>query len=206
MSKLAALRKQISALEAKAERLAKLEMTSSIAKVKAMMHSMGVTVEHLGASVSATVKKVTSGNPGIAKKTRAKSSGAGVAKYADPKSGRTWSGFGRAPAWIASAKDRAVFLVHKADATATVAPTKKGAKTAKTVKKAAGKVATKKKPVAKKVARVAKTAAAAPANAAASAKKRAAKPVSAKKTAARKAAAKKAAPAKVEAAASPTAA
>ncbi|CAM2192098.1 DNA-binding protein H-NS [Paraburkholderia kururiensis] len=32
-------------------------------------------------------------------------------KYHDPKSGATWSGRGRAPAWIAGAKDRTKFLI-----------------------------------------------------------------------------------------------
>ena len=211
MSKLTALRKQIATLEAKAERLTKLEMSSSIAKVKAMMHSLGVTVEHLGSSVSTAVKKMTASKPAAAKKTRAKRSGVGVPKYADPKSGQTWTGFGRAPAWIASAKDRAAFLVHKVDATEAVAPAKKSLKAAKTVKaakpvkKSAGKVATKTKAVAKKVTRAAKTAAAAPAEATAAVKKRAAKTASAKKAVARKATAKKAGSPKAEAASAPSA-
>ncbi|WP_435530751.1 H-NS family nucleoid-associated regulatory protein [Paraburkholderia caledonica] len=33
------------------------------------------------------------------------------ALYADPKTGATWSGRGRAPAWIAGAKDRSKFLI-----------------------------------------------------------------------------------------------
>lgn len=33
------------------------------------------------------------------------------ALYRDPKSGATWSGRGRAPAWIANAKDRSRFLI-----------------------------------------------------------------------------------------------
>ena len=33
------------------------------------------------------------------------------AMYQDPKSGATWSGRGRAPAWIAEAKDRSKFLI-----------------------------------------------------------------------------------------------
>lgn len=35
------------------------------------------------------------------------------ALYRDPVSGLTWSGFGRAPGWIASAKDRSAFLIEK---------------------------------------------------------------------------------------------
>ncbi|HIE1653685.1 TPA: H-NS family nucleoid-associated regulatory protein [Burkholderia cenocepacia] len=35
------------------------------------------------------------------------------AKYLDPKSGATWSGRGRAPAWIKDAKNRDRFLIQK---------------------------------------------------------------------------------------------
>lgn len=35
------------------------------------------------------------------------------AMYRDPRSGVTWSGRGRAPAWIASAKDRSKFLIER---------------------------------------------------------------------------------------------
>ncbi|MBW0446006.1 H-NS histone family protein [Paraburkholderia phenoliruptrix] len=44
-------------------------------------------------------------------KAAAKSS-ASAAKYRDPKTGATWSGHGRAPGWIASAKDRSKLLVE----------------------------------------------------------------------------------------------
>jgi DNA-binding protein H-NS len=33
-------------------------------------------------------------------------------KYREPDSGATWSGFGRAPAWIAGAKNRDAFLIQ----------------------------------------------------------------------------------------------
>lgn len=44
---------------------------------------------------------------------RAKATGypVGGAKYADPKTGATWTGHGRAPVWIANAKDRSRFLI-----------------------------------------------------------------------------------------------
>jgi hypothetical protein len=38
------------------------------------------------------------------------------ALYRDPKTGATWSGPGRAPAWIANAKDRSKFLIGDATA------------------------------------------------------------------------------------------
>ncbi|MEK7898147.1 H-NS histone family protein [Burkholderia contaminans] len=36
-------------------------------------------------------------------------------KYRDPKSGKTWSGRGKAPQWIASARNRAKFLILDAE-------------------------------------------------------------------------------------------
>ncbi|CAN7661639.1 H-NS histone family protein [Caballeronia sp. LjRoot34] len=56
-----------------------------------------------------------------------------AAKYADPKTGATWSGHGRAPAWLALAKDRSKFLIANATAEAA-APA-----TAPAIKKAAVK-------------------------------------------------------------------
>ncbi|WP_042298549.1 H-NS family nucleoid-associated regulatory protein [Paraburkholderia bannensis] len=78
------------------------------------------------------------------------------ALYRDPKSGATWSGRGRAPAWIANAKDRTRFLIEGADSTAVEAPTTKKPATAK--KGAAAKKATPAKQVtaAKKSARATK--------------------------------------------------
>ena len=141
MSKLAALKKQIAALEAQAERIAKEEMSSAIAKVKSIMTDFNITIEHLTQTVSA--KRA-------AKKTSAKAKPkvASKAKYADPKTGKTWSGVGRAPGWIAGAKNRDAFLVDKgtemssvvkAPATAKKVAVKPG-KASKVVKSAAKKV------------------------------------------------------------------
>lgn len=52
MSKLAALKKQIAALEAQAERIAKEEMSSAIAEVKAIMAEFNLTIEHLTHAVA----------------------------------------------------------------------------------------------------------------------------------------------------------
>ena len=142
MSKLAALKKQIAALEAQAERIAKEEMGSAIAKVKDIMAEFNLTIEHLTQTVV---------GKRIAKTTKVKA--ASVAKYADPKTGKTWSGFGRAPGWIAGAKNRDAFLVGKSAlpepaASAPAASKKASAKPAKAVKVAKNTP----KPAAKKAA------------------------------------------------------
>ena len=148
MTKLAAIRKQIAALEAEAERIAKQEMSGAIAKVKELMATFGLTIEHLQAAVAG--KKANT-----AKKAKPKRAGGGVAKYADPKSGKTWSGFGRAPGWIAGAKNRDAFLVDKSGVKAAEAAVKDPV----AKKKSAGKKASAKKvtkPAAKKAAAAAK--------------------------------------------------
>ncbi len=175
MSKLVALKKQIAALEAQAERIAKEEMASAIAKVKNIMAEFNLTIEHLTHTVA---------SKRAATKTKAKAKAkknASAAKYADPKTGKTWTGVGRAPAWIAGAKNRDAFLVVKSAAPEAVA------KAAAASKKAPTKAAKK-----AKVARPAAKRAAAPAKKTSKAK---AASVPAKKTpAAKKSAAKKAAP------------
>ncbi len=185
------IKKQIAALEAKAARLTHEQTKASVGKVRALMGELGVTLEHLSEGISrraSAVKKAVVGK----KAAPAKRAGAGAARYRDPKTGATWSGFGRAPAWLASAKDRTAFLIgaKPASDSKTTAPSKRaaGAKKAAAAKKgaAAKKVssaATKTKAVAKKAATTVKRAA----------KKAsaAAKAPAVKKTAPRKAAAKK---------------
>ena len=176
MSKLAALHKQIAALQAKAERIAKQDLSEAVAKVKDLMSEFGVTVEHLTQSVVGRSAAKTS-TAGKTAKTLKKT--ASVAKYADPKSGKTWSGFGRAPGWIAGAKNRDAFLVGAAPPPSKLTDAKK---------KPASKAA---RPAAKSVKAKASAATKAPAtksaepNAAAT-EKSAAKPAAVKKAAMKK--------------------
>lgn len=138
------IKKQIASLEAKAARLAEEETKASIGKVRALMNQLGVTLEHLSSAVSqkaSTAKKAIVGK----KTSSAKRASKGAPKYADPKTGRTWSGFGRAPGWIVGAKNRDALLVDKSGIKSPEARLK--APVAKN-KSAAKKVA---KPAAKKV-------------------------------------------------------
>jgi hypothetical protein len=149
-------------------------MSAAIAKIKELMQTFGLTVEHLGVTTAR-------GKTSVTKKSKPKQSRAGKVKYADPKTGKTWSGFGRAPAWIAAAKSRDAFLVDKSGVVIAKAPaaSKKVAKSASKVEKAAAK------PAAKKAARA--TAAAAPATATKkSVAKKAGAKVKAKKSASKK--------------------
>ena len=192
------IKKKIAALEAKAVRLAAEETSASVGKVRSLMKQLGVTLEHLSSTVvrkgTAVKKAILGGQPAATKRT-----GKGVAKYRDPKTGATWSGFGRAPGWIAGAANRDAFLVGRAGSQAA----KEGAKAAAGKKKAsAKKVASKTASVKKAVKTSVKRAGAATKNVAsktaapaASKKTPSVKGAAASKKVARKAAAKKATPA-----------
>ena len=188
MSKLTALKKQIAALEAQAERIAKEEMGSAIAKVKNIMAEFNLTIEHL---TQAVVDKR------VAKKTKVKA--ASVAKYADPKTGKTWSGVGRAPGWIAGAKNRDAFLVGKSVAPGAAAKAPAAAKKASAKAAKAVKVAKKTpKPAAKKAGVPAKEASKAKVASVAVKKQPAAKKTPAKKSAPKSSASKPVAAATVD--------
>ena len=193
-------------------RLTEMETKASVTKVRALMAELGVTMEHLGAKMSRNVKAAKKAVLGTdlvkavsSKRASAKRAGSGGVKYRNPKTGATWSGFGRAPGWLADVKDRDVFLADKTPAgshdeapaatSAKKTPRTAGKATAKkTAKKVATKAATVAKAAGKKVARVSKKASVVKS---APTKKRAVAKSPAKSTA--KPAAKKAAPRKVAA-------
>ncbi|MGT2476496.1 H-NS family nucleoid-associated regulatory protein [Paraburkholderia terrae] len=118
MATLEKVQAQIAKLQAQAEALVVKQSSGVIAKIRDIMEKHGLTTADIEAHIGGSKKRGR--KSGV--KVTAKSSGS-VAKYRDPKSGATWTGHGRAPAWIASAKDRSKFLtdgVSEAPATATV--------------------------------------------------------------------------------------
>lgn len=101
------LQARIAKLTAQAEAIVKKDSTAVIAKIRELMEKHGLTTTDIDAHVRGGKKRGR--KPGVA--AAAKSSNS-VAKYRDPKTGATWTGHGRAPAWISSAKDRSKFLVE----------------------------------------------------------------------------------------------
>lgn len=117
MATLESIQAKIAKLQAQAETLAATKSTAVLEKIRDLMHKHGLTL----GDIEAHVGKRRGRKPGSA---AAKKSGP-AAKYQDPKSGATWSGYGRAPGWIAGAKDRTKFLID--GGAKTVAPVKKAA-------------------------------------------------------------------------------
>jgi DNA-binding protein H-NS len=180
------LKAQITKLEKQAADLFKKEVADVVAKIHGLMSEYDLTVADLGLRNKAG--KVTK----TARKTKKPAKPAGVPKYRDPVSGKTWTGFGKAPGWlvegIKKGKSKDDFLIGKTAAKATAKPVAKAAKGTKATKVAkpanvttatrASKIPVARKPAAKKPALAAKPA------------KAAVKKVPPKKAPAKKAAAK----------------
>ena len=131
-----AVRAEIAKLEKQAEELRRQELRNVIAQVRQAIAEYGLTAADLGLA-GAKLRGAGRGKGG--KRAASRAAGAGVAKYRDPKTGQTWTGRGRPPAWIADAKNRDAFLI---DAGAAPQPAARKARTAKPVvarRPAAGK-------------------------------------------------------------------
>ncbi|KAG8152520.1 H-NS histone family protein [Burkholderia catarinensis] len=94
-------------LKAKMDTLAEQTEAARIAELQAVVDDIRTKVAEYGL----TEKDIFGGRRGRA---GAKKATATVeAKYRDPKTGATWSGRGRAPAWIKDAKNRNRFLIQE---------------------------------------------------------------------------------------------
>jgi DNA-binding protein H-NS len=207
MPTLAALKKKIAALEAQVAQVTKAEMETAIGKVRKIMSDYGLSIESLASALTGSRGATRAASKAPASKKAAKSKGSRPAKYRDPASGATWTGVGRAPAWIAGPKSRDDFLIDGAagasSATEVVKPAEKAGRAAPAKRATGSKLAAKK--AGRKSAVVKKAAPAPKASATkkgAGAKKAAVKKVALKAPAKRPASKKRAA----AAAATPTAA
>ena len=81
-------------LEEQLEAARAAEVETAIAQVRQIVLEYGLTAEDLG----------------VAAKTKKRKGSVVQPKYQDPKSGSTWTGRGRAPAWIAG-KNYERFLI-----------------------------------------------------------------------------------------------
>jgi DNA-binding protein H-NS len=146
-----AIRAQIAKLEQQAETLRQTQVKAVIAQLKKTIDEYGLTAEELGlGAVKAKAKALR----GVRKAAGTRKS-VGAAKYRDPKSGQTWTGRGRPPAWIVNVKDRDAFLIGAAPAAApeaqpAAAKRGKAAKPRKSAPKPAAKGAPGRKATAKK--------------------------------------------------------
>ncbi|WP_321788112.1 MULTISPECIES: H-NS family nucleoid-associated regulatory protein [Paraburkholderia] len=116
MATLDSIQAKIAKLQAQAEALVVNKSLVVLNKIRDLMDKHGISVADVDAHVGKRRGRQAAKTAGTAP----------VVKYRDPKSGATWSGHGRAPQWIASARDRSKFLVEGAAQAA--APVKAEAK------------------------------------------------------------------------------
>ncbi|WP_434716177.1 H-NS family nucleoid-associated regulatory protein [Paraburkholderia sp. A3RO-2L] len=111
MATLQALQAQIEKLQAKADAVRAKEQKAAISAIHEMMLKHDLTLEDIGNPYGARGRsaKNSKGKTGRAK-------GKQPPKYMNPKTGETWSGLARPPAWIKDVKDRSKFLINKGDA------------------------------------------------------------------------------------------
>lgn len=102
MATLESIETKIKRLQEQAAAIKAKHASSSLERIVALMDKSGVTIADIEAHLSGAKRG----------KRSAKQASAVIAKYRDPKSGAPWSGRGRAPAWMANAKDRTKFLIE----------------------------------------------------------------------------------------------
>jgi DNA-binding protein H-NS len=111
MTTLESLQAKIQRLQAQADALLAKKSSAVLEKIKSLMAEHGLTTADIAAHVGGKRRATKA-----VAKTMSKG-GAAAVKYRDAKSGATWTGHGRAPSWIASAKNRGKFLVESSAAT-----------------------------------------------------------------------------------------
>ncbi|SPB18175.1 DNA-binding protein [Caballeronia novacaledonica] len=105
MATLKSIQSKIAKLQAQADAITKKQSTKVIAEIHALIAEHGITMDDLGSAFGDKKRGTKMAMTSASDKT------ASNAKYRDPKSGATWSGHGRAPGWIANAKNRDKFLI-----------------------------------------------------------------------------------------------
>lgn len=105
MPTLEAIQAKIQRLQEQAEAMKAKQASAVLGRIVVLMSKNGISV--------ADIEAYFGGKNGGARRGSSTTTPAAsvAAKYQDPKSGATWSGRGRAPAWIANAKSRDCFLI-----------------------------------------------------------------------------------------------
>jgi DNA-binding protein H-NS len=125
-----AIQTEIAKLQKQAEAARKAEVAEVVARIKQAISVYGFTAEDLGFGRAPIPRR--RGNK-EAQPVPGRSTG--VARYRDPTTGKTWTGQGRPPAWIADAKDRDLFLIGSTIGRRSVKPKQPASKRAPSASK-----------------------------------------------------------------------
>jgi DNA-binding protein H-NS len=115
MTTLERIQARMKKLQAQAETLIAKRAQSVLDRIRALMEEHGLTTADIDAHSrrGARAGKTATAAPKGRRKAVKAMAGKGKlpAKYRNPETGQTWSGWARPPAWIANVKDRSKFLI-----------------------------------------------------------------------------------------------
>jgi len=136
------LQEKMKTLQLQADALIAKKTQAAVDQIRALMLKHGLTTEDIDAKAKvkrqakAVKGSALSGKTGVVSSVKAKT----APKYRHPKTGLTWTGHGRPPAWIAEVKDRTRFLIEGVTDAAPVASVGAVSKAKTAVKKASASV------------------------------------------------------------------
>jgi DNA-binding protein H-NS len=148
MATLEQIQARMRKLQAQAETLLAKKTQAAVDQIRDIMLKHGLTTADIETKAKGkrAAKSMSAGAAAGKTKVAAAGKSTVAPKYLDPKTGATWTGRGRAPLWIAAAKDRNKFLIAdgaEASVATTAGPASKartaGKKTSKAVSATAGK-------------------------------------------------------------------
>src|SRR5579863_6788615 len=114
MATLEQIQAKLQKLQAQADALVAKESSAVIEKIRELMAQHGLTTADIDAhtgKAKGRAKRAGKSAVAVAKNLAASAAGKLPPKYRDPKTGETWSGHARPPAWIKNVKDRSKFLI-----------------------------------------------------------------------------------------------
>jgi len=141
MPTLEQIHEKMKKLQVQADTLIAKKAQAAVDQIRKIMLTHGLTTVDIEVKAKAKreAKAANGSTPNVKAKLARSLNGGTPPKYQHPKTGATWTGHGRAPAWIAEAKDRAKFLIaNGTDAVraASVSPVNPVSKTKSAAKKA----------------------------------------------------------------------
>ncbi|WP_207000843.1 H-NS family nucleoid-associated regulatory protein [Trinickia mobilis] len=113
MATLEAIQKKIKSLQAQAEAIAAKQSSGVLDRIRDLMSQHGLTVADIDAHLKGAKRglKLSAPRAGNGSPLTAAEKGKLPPKYLNPKTGETWSGHARPPAWIKDVKDRSKFSI-----------------------------------------------------------------------------------------------
>ena len=150
MPTLEQIQEKMKKLQVQADTLIAKKAQAAVDQIRKIMLAHGLTTVDIEVKAKAKgeAKTANGSTPNVKTKVARSPNGGTPPKYQHPKTGATWTGHGRAPAWIADTKNRAKFLIASgtdAVRTASASPVNPVSKAKTAAKKAsvAGALASK---------------------------------------------------------------